>query len=405
MTKQTTDHPAKCGSHLPSLQPGVVIPQKGLPMNIKVNIKMKNDLFLPLALAVVCLFAVLSSSRAQAQSNTLPLGEVKLPESAACPVGFTGQTRCYNSTVSCPGTDDLRFTYGVVNPGGSEGTIVFFDGGDGTTPGFTEFVSAYTPPAHDFQTVQVVWSTAWEDTANGEGTSLKTAACRPATLLDWFLNQRNVYAGGGKCAQGASAGSAAVAYSLTQYGAYRYLNHVALQSGPVMSDLAAGCNPDSRTITVCPGNQCFTGPEGSWSDSPVYVDGAQQAISDWTSAWGTNACSSRNIQQSQYSEWSAMSIVDGLGGNLNDSTFFYPNTSISGWLCGKPPGCNASYCQNNSAAQGQLYYQNVTSSKKIYRVDGCLGTEGVGAGTVPALNNQSGIRSIIADMVSQCVVP
>jgi hypothetical protein len=97
-----------------------------------------------------------------------------------------------------------------------------------------------------------------------------------------------------------------------------------------------------------------------------------------------------------------MSIVDGLTGAEADSTFTYPKTSISGWLCSKPESCNGSWCQNNSAAQGQLYYQNVTTSKNVYRVDNCLSTEGVDEGTVPALNDETGLQAIIADMVNQC---
>jgi hypothetical protein len=367
---------------------------------------MKNKLVSTLALAAACLAFALSSSRAHAQNNALPLGQVRQPvEPAACPGGFVNGTRCYTSSVSCPDTVDIGFTFGVVNPGGNAGTIVFFNGEDGTTPGFTQFISAYTPPANDFQTVQVAWATPWEDTGNGTGINLKTAACRPATVLDWMLAQKNVYSGGGMCAQGASAGSAAVAYSLAHYGAYQFLNHVVLQSGPVLSDLSMGCNPESKPIAVCPGNQCQTGPEGSWTDSPIYVDGAEKAISSWTGASGSSTCTSRNIPQSQYSGWAGMSIVDNLGDKQTDATYNYPNTSISGWLCSKPAGCNSSYCQNNSAAQGQLYYQNVTSSKTVYRVDGCLSTEGVDSGTVPGQNNQSGLQSIIGDMVKQCVGP
>ncbi len=351
-------------------------------------------------LAGVCAAVVLCSAWAHAQSNVLPLGQVKGPvKSVSCPEGFAGGTACYSGTVSCPDTSDLGFVYGVTNPRGSKGTIVFFNGQDGTTPGFAQFVGAYTTPPNNYQTVQVVWDTAWEDTGVGTGNSLKAAACRPATIMDWLLNQRNVYAGGAMCAQGASAGSAAVAYALTEYGAYEYLNHVDLQSGPVLSDVSVGCNANSPSMTVCPGNQCLTGQQGSWPDLPTYVDGAENQVSTWTGALGANACNSGNqVPQSQYTSWKQMSIVDG----LSDSTFTYPKTSITGWLCSKPESCNGSWCQNNSAAQGQLFYQNVTTSKQVYRVDNCQSTEGVDEGTVPALDDQSGLQAIIADMVSQC---
>jgi len=355
-------------------------------------------------LAVACLVVILYSGSATSQSNTLPLGQVDPQiQGVECPAGFFPGTDCYATTVTCRDTLELGFTYGVTNPGGRQGTIVFFNGDEGTTPGFLKYVAAYTPPLNDFQTVQVAWDTAWEDTGNGTGSSLKSAACRPATVMNWLLNQRNVYSGGGMCAQGASAGSAAVAYALTEYGAYQYLNHVELESGPVLSNISTGCNPNSSPLTVCPGDECLTGGQGSWSDSPIYVDNTQVDISTWTGAVGSNACASGDgIGESQYTAWQDMSIVDGLTGWQADTTFVYPTTSISGWLCSKPPGCNSSLCQNNSAAQGQLYYENVITPKSVYRVDACLSVEGVDEGTVPELGNESGLQAIIADMVGQC---
>jgi hypothetical protein len=349
-------------------------------------------------LAGICAGIVLCSTLAQAQSNQLPLGRVNGPvRSVSCPDGFAQGSACYAGTVSCADTNDLGFVYGVSNPRGSRGTIVFFNGGDGTTAGFQQFVEMYVNS--NFQTVQVVWDTPWEDTGAGTGNSLKSAACRPATVMDWLLNQKNAYSGGGMCAQGASAGSAAVAYALSEYGAYEYLNHVELQSGPVLSDVSVGCNANSSSMSVCSGNQCLTGEQGSWPDLPTYVDGAETAVSNWTGAFGNNACNSGDrVPQSQYTAWKQMSIVDG----LNDSTFTYPRTSITGWLCSKPGSCNGSWCQNNSAAQGQLFYQNVTTSKQVYRVDNCLGTEGTDEGTVPALDNQSGLQAIVSSMENQC---
>jgi hypothetical protein len=360
---------------------------------------MRNKLFFTFAGS--CL-AIIFSGCAFAQPN-LPIGTISPVTSVACPDGFNNGTACYAGTVSCPDTLDIGFTYGVVNASGQDGTIVFFNGDDGTTVGFTQYVEAYTPPSHDFQTVQVIWASPWEDTGSGTGANLKAAACRPATLMDWMLNQKNVYQGGGMCAQGASAGSAAVAYSLAEYGAYKYLDHVELQSGPVMSNVATGCDPDSPPAIVCPGNTCLTGGEGPWSDPAQYVDGAEKSISTWTGAVGQNACTAGNgIPQSQYSTWKNMSIVDGISGDQADATFAYPKTSISGWLCSKPAGCNSSSCQNNSAAEGQAFYENVTTPVSVYRVDNCAGTEGVDSGTVPQLNDEAGLQAIISDMVNQC---
>jgi hypothetical protein len=363
---------------------------------------MKNRAFHIFALAF---FAItLGSTWAHAQIKELPLGRVNLPvKSVTCPSHFNTGTECFSGTVSCPGTLDIGFTYGVVNRGGADGTIVFFNGQYGTTVGFQNDVVAYTPPHHDFQTVQVMWKSAWEDTGNATGTDIKTAACRPATLLDWLLNQKNVYSGGGFCAQGASAGSAALAYSLAEYRAWQYLSHVVLESGPVLSDISVGCNPASKTQTVCPGNSCLTGGQGSWQDSPIYVDGAEGLVSNWTGATGQNKCvAGSKISSAQLAAWKAMSIVDGLTGQSADAVFSYPNTSITGWLCSKPPGCSSAACQNNSAAQGDIFYQTVTTPVSVYRVNSCGGTEGIEAGTVPQVNNEPASQAVVNDMVTHC---
>jgi hypothetical protein len=116
-----------------------------------------------------------------------------------------------------------------------------------------------------------------------------------------------------------------------------------------------------------------------------------------------NACAGGlGISQTQYATWESMSVVDGLTGSQSDSTFSYPTTTMSGWLCSKATNCHTASCQNNSAAQGQLYYQNVTTPKTVYRVDNCQSTEGVEQGTVPQLSNEPGLQAIISDMVSQC---
>ena len=57
---------------------------------------------------------------------------------------------------------------------------------------------------------------------------------------------------GAFCAQGHSAGSSALAYSMSHYGIDR-LDHVELVSGPVMSDLKQGCeNPLRPRLRWCP---------------------------------------------------------------------------------------------------------------------------------------------------------
>ena len=49
--------------------------------------------------------------------------------------------------------------------------------------------------------------------------NVRTAACRPATLLHWIWRDSGYYTVGGMCAHGFSAGAGEVAYALAWYGA------------------------------------------------------------------------------------------------------------------------------------------------------------------------------------------
>jgi hypothetical protein len=92
-----------------------------------------------------------------------------------------------------------------------------------------------------------------------------------------------------------------------------------------------------------------------------------------------------------------MSIVDG----TNNPSFSYPRTSMAAWLCS-----NVATEQNNSAAQGEFFYQQFTSFRQtagysVTRIDHCTGTEGVSNGVTP--QGVSGMTAISQDMVAACV--
>jgi hypothetical protein len=323
-------------------------------------------------------------------------GATTLP---TCPDGFSAGETCYSATVSCPSTADIQVTFGVLTPAGApNGTIAFFIGGGGTVPAGGEYITSYA--ANGFQTVEVVWDTDWETT--GTTANVKTAACRPATLL-YYIHQK-VYQAGGMCAQGFSAGSAAVAYALTEYGAGSYLDNVELESGPVLADMAAGCNPTSPPVTVC-ASGCNTGQEGGWSDAPQFVNGDDDRINRWSGVSGNNVCTGSDIPSSQYTAWKQMSVVDG----LPDSTFSFPKTAMAGWLCSDTSvDCQGGACQNNSAAEGQIFYSQIVNPSApfaVYRIDQCDGDEGIDTGFLPPPNNQlTGFDAVSADMISNCTL-
>lgn len=335
---------------------------------------------------------MLSFNLASAQSAPLPLGSVSanipLP---ACPTGFNPGAGCFQARVSCPDTADIQVTYGVINPPGiPRGTIVLLRGAGGTLPGLNNYASAYQRAS--YRVVQAAWATDWEDTGLPTK-NVKTAACRTATLLNFF--DQNIYDGnGGMCAQGFSAGSAQIAYSLAAYGSSNFLDKVELLSGPVFSDIAQGCMvPQAPPVAVCSPGQF--GCDGmSWLDKPQYVAGIQPLLGNLT---GHKCQSSTPTSPQDNATWKAMSIVDG----TSRPSFFYPKTAMAGWLC--------SNGLNNSAAQGDIYYQkfinpNQTAQYSLTRIDGCTGPEGVDAGSTP--DGKSGFIAISTDMtdpVAGCI--
>ena len=199
--------------------------------------------FLAFVFAVVAAMA-LSNIPAYAAQAPLPLGTINPKEVIqlpTCPTGFTRSMTCFKGTVeNCPNTSNLGFTYGYQNPVGElAGTVVFHDGGGGTAPyADPTYMEKYL--VNGFQVIFLAWDADWEGSINGiVGTNIKDAACRPATLFNYFY--QNLYTQGGMCAQGFSAGSGAVAYSLAWYGSASYLDNVELLSGPPFGDIDQGC--------------------------------------------------------------------------------------------------------------------------------------------------------------------
>jgi hypothetical protein len=306
----------------------------------------------PVGLLVVVLltFSVLGA-RAEAQSG---LGTVTSDglHVGGCPMyggnNFFSLMTCYDGhETSCPNTAEatppatFTFIYGVATPTAPIGTIVFLSGGKGTTPSLdagTEETFAGDYYYQHYQVVQIAWHSDWED--NGLAAAAKSigsAACRPASFLSWVYN--NLYlpiqankAQAGMCAQGNSAGSGALAYTLAWYGGGsgtngNLLDKVTLLNGPVFSDIEKGCGVYEYipSVTVCPSGQFGCNPANvpsSWSLRPVYSDAAP-GMQTWT---GDSTCAGSNYTSTQSNEnWKDMSIVDdGVNGQ-----FSYPKTKMT----------------------------------------------------------------------------
>jgi hypothetical protein len=349
----------------------------------------------PLVLCALLFTSLPSPVDVAAQQSSLPLGTVsgitQLPE---CPsYGFYAGITCFQAQVSCPNTAALGVIYGVENPGEiPKGTVLFHGGSGGTVPyGTTDYAQPYLQAG--FQIVQLAWDSDWEDTGLTIK-DIKTAACRPATFINFVF--QSVHSTGAMCAHGFSAGSAAVAYTLAWYGGANFLDKVELLSGPVFSDIEKGCEvPNAPVMTVCPPGE-YGCNGASWPDSPAYVGAGIAAVASWT---GDSSCNgSKRTKPDSNAEWKAMSIVDG----TNNPSFNYPNTGMAGWLCS-----NDDRVQNNSASQGDLFYQQFTSSFQtagysVTRIDECEGDEGVDQGFTP--QGVLGQTAVTEDMVNSCTL-
>jgi hypothetical protein len=353
-------------------------------------------------------------------------------------VGTNHPMNCVSASLAgCPNVQNLDFTYGYLSPSGIisgnvKGVIVFFDGGDGTNPLANGSLSETAILGYYFQQgyeiVQIAWSSAWEATNNpfptGVYGNIHDAACRPATFLSYvnstiFQPVFQADSSAGMCAQGVSAGSTQILYSMAFYGAASYLDNVELISGPVFGDIEQGCEepPPASPITVCPPGQygCELGSGPSWSLFPTYLTGAYQSVGSWTN---DNTCGVPNTTttSSSNTRWLQQSIVDG---GADNPTFNYPNTAMAAWLCRSVQNpndidCATNYdknaCPNNSSPQAQIFYSQINASNsppvfKIVAVDQCAGPEGSPDGNVGSPTGPAGQIAIEQDMAGAPGVP
>jgi len=384
----------------------------------------------------ICLLAV---NNGFGQNPPLSLGALtvpqELPNNGACPSGagfFPGTVngnamQCFSTTVSCPGAASIPLVFGylpgIPNPV-IRGTIVLMPGSGGDLAGgdgVNLFVlgPSYDPrgyPSSGYNVVELAWGVVqsgdwtgmpWEDTTNGcvsnctTPSSIRAAACRPATFLHYIAGNPTYHtAGTGMCAQGISGGSGAVAYTMAWYGGTNFLDKVELLSGPVFSNIELGCEvPYVSGSPVCQGSPSFCQSGGaSWTSAPYkYSDSVIQAMREFT---GDSTCRlppATSFQSDQ--NWLHMSIVD------TNASFAYPNTAVTGFACGSI-NPNAGMGMNNSSTEGWTFFNNpitASGSYYFYNVQNCSYDEGVyGDGSqVPALpSSPAGYTAIFNDMIS-----
>jgi hypothetical protein len=374
------------------------------------------------------------------KSAAQTLGTVTGSTPESCGVrNFASGMSCQGATLTgCPGDDDLQFVYGVKNPSGvPKGTIVWLPGGSGglaaNSTSEIAYVNSYVSAG--YQVVQIAWGPnirgergtgiPWENTnvdSSNNAFSIRNAACRPASFLNWVRNGGLVWTGGGMCVQGTSAGSAAVSYALAWYNAgaataengQGYLDKAVLENGPPFSDIQRGCEISSngangQSTLICQPGQKQAGCEG-WTThqtppgySLEYVPVDANLVEEWTGGTTvTGPACGNNSQQTTYNQqWLQQSAVDFT--SPQQPSFNYPHTALSGWLCESfKPGI----IRTNVETQGELFYlqfaspQQAGNSLTINAISGCPGAEGVDAGVPPSYTHvKTGQQAIINDMI------
>ena len=365
--------------------------------------------------AISLLLLVLSAAfgvAPHAHAQTLALGSVTIlgNDPYPCTLARNGSKfypgmNCFDAKLSCPSVADINLTFGWTGPSSPRGTIVFFSGGTGESPTENDddiptYAASYVST---FEIVYLEWTgSPWEDpSSDGSGGNILAAACRPATFLN-YINTSGFHQGA-MCAQGASAGSAAIAYSMAWYGAASYLTDVQLISGPVLSEIDQGCtHPNASTPTLCASGTTYCShATASWMDRIIYVPYYNMGVSNWS---GLPNCATSNVDPANYPKWAAMSIVDGSTTGATP-TFSYPNVAKHGWLCQSYSSCTMPSCPNNSASEGKYFYDAISrtgdTNLTVTGVTMCAGAEGVAQGTDPDTLLPAP-RAIQNNMVANC---
>jgi hypothetical protein len=340
--------------------------------------------------------------------------------------------------VTCPSTNSISLTFSYLSPATRKGTIVLFIGGGGElTQDDTNMYTASDYYAAGYAVVQTSWGWDWEDANGGPGAgpasypySILTAACRPATFLNYINNPANgFHSAGAMCAHGASAGSGAVVYAIVWYGIGSILNNVELNAGPVFGDVEIGCQyPLVGNVNICANNQTGCSPgtltevqlpptgTGAWEDAPQYISNYLASVQGWTGNLSP-ACNNGTTSTGGVSPltgnnliWKQQSIVTGTG----NGAFSWPSNlqGVGGWACYsyQTNTCNNQSCPDNAAAEGQQFYLAVNAAGLPpggylwTGMQNCYGAENTGQGIDPD-NGEGGQAAIEDHMEKYCTVP
>jgi hypothetical protein len=245
--------------------------------------------------------------------SPLGLGTVSTPTPVTCPQGAPTGSTCEQVTVAnCPGIEaDTRVaTIAILKSNATpRGTIVHFSGSDGTS---FDGAGAQQYNQAGFLQVFTAWGTAWETTP---ASGIKTAGCRPATIIDWVFHEPTLHAASRAlafCGEGHSAGSGQLSYSLTTYGLAGELDYVNLISGPPFARIDLGCDGDAvQTAQVCNASVRTNLPN---------------VLDSWENIQSPNHCGMTSVPAAELARWNNDSIAIG-------GTYSYPQTNVQFFDC------------------------------------------------------------------------
>jgi hypothetical protein len=284
---------------------------------------------------------------------------------ASCPQGVPSGSTCRQVTVTgCPGitSEPIDAVVALLPQTGTlRGTVVHFSGGGGE--GF-QVGGTQQYRAAGFRNVYVAWLSDWEQTLSS---GIKTAACRPATILQWIFLEPNLHGGSRSvafCGEGFSGGSGQLGYALAHYGMNGVLDYVNELSGPPFARIDLGCNGDAPpTAVVCGATDTLRLP---------------QSVTRWENIQSPLMCGSTNVPPTELARWNADSIAVG-------GLYSYPRTQVQFFAC--------TFQATAVTAQGKIYFDLIAQTEGgdpglaqyhcYTQADGCQG-EGLGTGNADA---------------------